>query len=478
MGPRSVVGFLLIITLPYSKSRPESSLWQTYEEIWTKKDIADTIIDHVLYGPAMGQVYNRLAEMVDMFGYRMCGTSNLETSIDYMIEKLKQDGLDNVHKEAVKVPHWVRGKEWASLVSPRTKPLAMLGLGYSVATPREGITAQAIVVRTFKELTARANEAKGKIVVFNQDWEGYSTSVAYRTRGASEAAKVGAVASLIRSVTGYSVYSPHTGEQMYDAGVKKIPTACITVEDAELMWRMSQRGDNITISLYMEAANLPEVTSYNTVAEIKGWKYPEQVVLVSGHLDSWDVGQGAMDDGGGAFISWAALSLVRQLGLRPKRTLRVVLWTCEELGVIGGQEYFKRHADQAHNMDIVMESDEGTFTPQGLQFSGSDDAMKIIKMITRTLLARINATDTDKGASLSDLGQWTDIGVPGASIKTKNDRYFDFHHTNADMMTVENQKVLDLCAAVWAVSAFAVADLEHMLPANRSVKFDMPFKLV
>ncbi|XP_012941770.1 carboxypeptidase Q [Aplysia californica] len=474
--------FLFLTVLSFSapstaRSRfgRESDLWDVYEDIWGHKEVADKIIDFVMSGPGQGQVYNRLATMTDKFGYRLCGSSNLEDAIDYMVDEFKKDGLENVHKESVKIPHWTRGKEWAKMISPRPKPLAMLGLGYSVGTPKEGITAQAIVVRSFDELKARATEAKGKIVVFNQIWENYSQSVQYRSRGASETAKVGGVASLIRSATGFSIYSPHTGQQSYEDGVKKVPTACITVEDAELLWRMSQRGENITLSLYMEAQNHPDVTSYNTVAEIKGSLYPEEVVLVSGHLDSWDVGQGAMDDGGGAFISWQALSIARQLGLRPKRTLRVVFWTCEELGIIGGQSYYKKHAHEAKNFDIIMESDKGTFTPQGLQFSGSEEAMKIVKTLARNLLSRVNATVVEKGAELSDVGQWLNLGVPGGSILNENSKYFDFHHSNGDTMTVQDSNAMDLCSAVWAVSSFVIADLDKMLPANRTIA-SLPFR--
>ncbi|KAH9503276.1 hypothetical protein Btru_068635 [Bulinus truncatus] len=385
-----------------------------------------------------------------------------------MVDQLQKDGLDNVHKEPVTVPRWVRGKEWAQMLAPRLHPLAILGLGYSVGTPKDGVTAQVIVVRSFDELHQRAEEVKGKIVVYNQDWEGYGNSVKYRGQGGMEAAKLGAVAALVRSVTPLSIYSPHTGMQNVDDWSMKIPTACITVEDAELMWRLSNRGVNITVTLYMEAQNLKSVTSYNTVAEIKGSKYPEQVVLVSGHLDSWDVGQGAMDDGGGAFISWQALSVVRQLGLRPKRTLRVVLWTCEELGIIGGRDYFRVHQNESKNMNIAMESDLGTFTPQGLGFTGSEEALKIMRYLANKLLSKVNATNVNPGADISDLINWPSVGVPVASLQTADSSYFNFHHSQGDTITVQYPHEMDLCAAVWAVTAYTLADLEDMLPAYRT----------
>ena len=381
-----------------------------------------------------------------------------------MLDTLRKEGLDNVHGEVVTVPHWVRGEESAELIEPRNYPLAILGLGYSVGTPAEGITAEVLVVRSFDELKERADEAKGKIVVYNEDFVSYGTTVAYRSNGAAEGAKVGAVATLIRSVTPYSLYTPHTGMQAYQDGVPKIPTACITIEDAQMLWRMSQRGEKIVIKLTMGAQNLPPVHSRNTVAEITGSKYPEQVVLVSGHLDSWDVGQGAMDDGGGAFISWQALSIIRQMGLRPKRTLRAVLWTGEEIGVIGGQKYWEDHHADIANYDMVMESDFGTFTPQGIAFSGNEIATKIMQHLVGTLLAKINANQLTSPASTPDVPWWVENGVPGGSLKNANEDYFFYHHTFADMMTVENAHSLDLCSAVWAVVAYAVADLEDMLP--------------
>lgn len=434
------------------------------KDIMRLKQTADQIIDYTVNGKGQNQTYNTLAEFVDKFGSRLAGSQNLENSIDYMLDVLKKEGLDNVHGEPVTIPHWVRGNESLELLQPRKHPLAILGLGYSVGTPTDGITAEVLVVRSFKELKARASEAKGKIVVYNQDYVDYGTTVAYRSRGAAEGAKVGAVATLIRSVTPFSLYTPHTGMQDYEDGVPKIPTACITIEDAQMLWRMQQRGETIVVKLIMGAQNLPSVQSRNTVAEIKGSKYPEQVVLVSGHLDSWDVGQGAMDDGGGAFISWQALAIIRQLGLRPKRTLRAVLWTAEEFGLIGGQSYWQRHKADIGNYDLVMESDIGTFRPLGIGFSGNDNATKIMDKLVKTLLAKVNATRLTSPAEVSDIPWWIQNGVPGGSLLNANKDYFYYHHSNADMMTVENPHELDLCTAVWAVVAFTVADMEDMLP--------------
>lgn len=401
---------------------------------------------------------------MERFGGRLTGSENLEKSIDYMLKVLAEDGLENVHGENVTVPHWVRGEESAVMVEPRHQPLAMLGLGMSVGTPPEGITAEVVVVRSFEELDSlESQDVRGKIVVYNEEFVSYGQTVPYRS-GATQASKLGAVATLIRSVTPFSLYTPHTGVQRYGDNVTQIPTACITLEDAEMLWHMQQRGERVVVKLKMQAQNLPPVTSRNTVAEIRGWKYPEQVVLVSGHLDSWDVGQGAMDDGGGAFISWQALSIIRQLGLKPKRTMRAVLWTAEEVGLIGGEAYWEAHKGDIANYDLVMESDYGTFTPLGLGFSGNELASTIMQELLNNLLSSINATQLSSPAELSDLPWWVQNGVPGGSLSNANDKYFYYHHSNADTMTVEDPHTLDLCAALWAVVSFAVADMEDMLP--------------
>ncbi|XP_064248495.1 carboxypeptidase Q isoform X4 [Passer domesticus] len=340
--------------------RRDGSSLKSFEDIKNEiagyTDIAKAIIDLAVHGKAQNRSYDRLAVFADTIGPRLSGSKNLEAAIKYMFTALQKDGLENVHLEPVKVPHWERGEEFAVMLEPRNHSIAILGLGSSIATPPEGITAEVIVVASFDELHKRAQEAKGKIVVYNEPFISYGETVQYRLQGAVEAAKVGAVASLIRSVASFSIHSPHTGVQSYQPGVPQIPTACITVEDAEMMSRMSLRGTKIVVHLRMGAKTYPDSLSFNTVAEIVGSKYPEQVVLVSGHLDSWDVGQGAMDDGGGAFISWEALSLIKDLGLRPKRTLRLVLWTAEEQGGVGAEQYYQLHKVPACVMTSINTS--------------------------------------------------------------------------------------------------------------------------
>ncbi|XP_027005097.2 carboxypeptidase Q [Tachysurus fulvidraco] len=439
------------------------SLEEISKELSRYSGIAQKIIDLAVYGKAQNRSYERLAVFTDTVGNRVSGSSNLDLAIKYMYNALSLDGLENVHLEPVTIPHWVRGQERAVMVLPRNHTLSILGLGSSVGTPKGGIEAEVLVVESFDDLKRRANDAKGKIVVYNQPFVSYGETVAYRASGASEAAKVGAVASLIRSITPFSINSPHTGWQWYQPGVPQIPTACITVEDAQMMARMANRGIKIVVHLTMGAQTLEDVVSFNTVAEITGSEHPEQVVLLSGHLDSWDVGQGAMDDGGGVAISWEALSLIKDLGLRPKRTMRAVLWSAEEAGGVGAMQYYQQHKANISNFDLVMESDMGTFSPVGLQFTGSDKARSIMTEVMK-LLAPINVTSLEKHGEGTDINMWMQAGVPGASLHTADSKYFWFHHTDGDTMTVQNPAEMNLCSAVWAVVSYVVADLDEMLP--------------
>lgn len=459
---------LLLITYPPTLARPAPSILPQHKraEIRSYQTIADDIIKYSLKGAGQNQSYNRLATFTDTFGARIAGSENLERAIDYMLNVLNDDGLENVHGEEALVTHWVRNKEYAVLLSPRNYSFTILGLGSSVGTPPEGITAEAVVVCSFKELDDQGDNLRGKIVIYNQDYEGYPVSVAYRAFGAQKAAVYGAVAVLIRTIAPFSIYSPHTGWQDYKDGIPKIPSACITIEDAAMFYRMQQRGQQLKILLHMEAQNLPSAVSRNTIAEITGSVYPEQVVVVSGHLDSWDVGQGAMDDGGGAFISWQALSIIKDMKLpRPKRTLRMIMWTDEESGGAGSESYYNQHQNESDNFNILFESDMGVFTPYGIQFTGSSAAKSVMQAIGQ-LLVSINASLVEDNGGETDTGWWSAKGVPLASLANHNEHYFYFHHSNGDTMEVLDPVQMNLCSAVWAVYAYVLADLDEMLPRN------------
>ena len=406
--------------------------------------------------------FKRLETLCDTFGPRFTGSANLENAIDWCMKEMKEDGFKNVHGEKVKVPRWVRGKESATLISPRHRNLPMMGLGGSVGTPKEGITAEVLVVKSFEDLKTKAAQAKGKIVLFNLPFTEYRETVIVRRLGAIEASKVGAVASLIRSVGPFSMQSPHTGNMSYKDEVKKIPHAALSLEDAEMLARMQARGEKITIQLKMEAHMLPDGYSRNVIADIPGTEHPEQIVIVSGHIDSWDVGQGAMDDGGGCVASWEAARLMLKLGLKPRRTIRVVLWTNEENGMRGAKEYAKRHGDDLKNHVLAIESDSGVFNPTGYGFLGSGKGMETIQAVGK-LLDPIKAGEIKKGCRGADVLKLITGGVPVMHLEVDREKYFWFHHTDADTTDKLNPAEFNRCVASMAVMAYVVADLPESL---------------
>jgi carboxypeptidase Q len=424
------------------------------------KKNADLIINRSM---ADSQGYNRLGEMLDTFGPRLSGSTNLEKTLEWIKSEMKKDGLDNVRGEDVMVPKWVRGKESAVMTSPWRKDLAILGLGGSVGTGPRGVSGEVFVVNSFEDLKLRAKDANGKIVLYNVPFTTYGETVQYRYRGASEAAKVGGIASLIRSVGPYSMNTPHTGTSAYEEDVKKIPHAAITLEDAAMMGRMADRGLTIKVSLYMEAKSYEDVLSQNVMSEIIGSEYPEEIIVLGGHIDSWDAGQGAHDDGGGCVAAWQAIKLIKDLGLKPKRTIRAVMWTNEENGLRGGEAYRDAHFNNLDNYILAMESDAGVFKPYGFGFTGSDEALKILQDIG-TLLKRIESGEITKGGGGADIGPIMREGVPGMGLKVDGSKYFWYHHTPADTFDKVDKDEFNRCVATMAVMAYVVADMDDRLP--------------
>ncbi len=422
------------------------------------RDVANRIIDAATANHA---AYTRLGDLVDGFGNRLSGSTALENAIDWILREMEADGLQNVHGETAMVPHWVRGEESAELILPRHRKLPMLGLGGSVATPPGGIRAQVLVVGSFDELTARADDARGRIVLFDVPFTNYGETVQYRTNGAVAAARVGAVASLIRSVASASMQSPHTGAMRYEEGVPKIPHAAITVEDAQMLHRMQDRGERIEVLLKMQAQTLPDSPSRNVMGEITGSEHPEEVVVLGGHIDSWDVGQGAMDDGGGVVAAWEAVRIIKELGLKPRRTIRVVGWVNEENGGAGGRQYAADHAGENHV--LAIESDGGVFSPQGFGFTGSDAAFDVVSRVGR-LLERIDAGTITRGGGGADIGPLMQTGVPGMGLEVDGTRYFWYHHSDADTLDKLDPDEVARCVAAMAVVAYVVADLPEALP--------------
>ena len=451
---------ILSIILFFSCTVKDSSSIDLGEIAKKHKKNADLIINRAI---ADSQGYNRLGEMLDTFGPRLSGSSNLEKTLEWIIDEMNSDELENVHGEDVMVPKWVRGKESATMTSPWMKNLAILGLGGSVGTGPKGLSGEVFVVTSFDDLKSRAGEAKGKIVLYNVPFTTYGETVQYRYRGASEAAKVGGIASLVRSVGPYSMNTPHTGTSAYENGVKKIPHAAITLEDAAMMGRMSKLGLTVKVTLYMEAQSFKDVLSQNVMGEIVGSEYPDEVIVLGGHIDSWDAGQGAHDDGGGCVAAWQAIKLIKDLGIKPKRTIRAVMWTNEENGLRGGEAYRDAHFNELDNHILAMESDAGVFKPSGFGFSGSDKAFNMLQDIG-TLLKRIESGIITKGGGGADIGPIMREGVPGMGLKVDGSRYFWYHHTPADTFDKVDKDEFNRCVATMAVMAYVVADMDERLP--------------
>jgi carboxypeptidase Q len=408
--------------------------------------------------------WNRVAELTDTFGARLSGSDNLSRAIDWAVDTMRKDGLENVRTERVMVPRWVRGAESLELMTPPQHALPVLGLGGSVGTPPEGVEADVLVVKSFDELTQRGAEAKGKIVLFNAAYTSYGQTNAYRTGGASAAARHGAIATLVRSIGPVGLRTPHTGNMTYAEGATRIPAAAITAEDAERLQRLADRGVQIRVRLKMEARFEADVESFNVIGEIRGSELPDEIVLVGGHFDSWDVGTGASDDGVGCIVTWEAARLMKKLGLRPRRTVRVVLFTNEENGIRGGNAYRDAHLAEAQQHVLAIESDSGVFAPARLAFTGSPAAVKVMAEIG-TLLAPLGLQNIGAGGGGADIGPIAAAGkVPMLAYQGDSTRYFTIHHTPADTVDRIAPDEVSKAAAALAVVTYVVADARERLP--------------
>lgn len=420
---------------------------------------------------ADNNAYERLRVLCDRFGPRLSGSETLERAIDWAIEMLEGDGQEHVCGEPVEVPHWTRGAESLVLTAPHARRMLMLGLGGSVGTPAEGITAPVVVAPDEAGLEALGEGARGKIVLFNfpmpRDNEsaggGYGKAVRYRVNGASMAAKHGAVAALVRSVTTRSLQTPHTGGMRYDEKQPKIPTAAITVEDAEQLARYYAAGTPIEATLRMGAAWHEPAESRNVVAEIVGREKPEEVVIISGHIDAWDVGHGAHDDGGGAISAMETLGVLRRLGLRPRRTIRAVLWTNEENGLEGAKQYVAAHEAEIQNVVAALESDSGIFKLLGFAVELNDPAraargVRQLDAILNLMKPRIDVP-AYVGFSGADVGRMRTYGVPLMGQDVDMTHYFDIHHTHADTFDKIDKELLDEHVAAMAAVAYVLAEM-------------------
>jgi hypothetical protein len=425
----------------------------------TYRETANRLIDAAL---ADDGGYDKLSYLCDRIGNRLAGSPGLEKAIVWAAAQMKKDGLQNVVTPRVKAPHWVRGRENASITEPVDRPLTMLGLGGSVATPKKGITAQVIPVASFDELEKRGRaEVEGKIVLFNAAWEGYFKTVQYRSGGASRAAKLGAAAVLVRSVTPISLQTPHTGALEYAVDAPKIPAAAVTIEDATLIQRMADSGATVMVHLEMEARTLPDADSANVIGEIPGREKPEEIVVIGGHIDSWDVGAGAQDDGSGIMTALEAAHLIQKLGLHPRRTIRVVFWTNEENGTAGAKAYREWVGDAVKNHVAAIEMDGGAEKPVGFGVTAGTTQSRLLDQLRDAgkLLDRIDAGAIQAGGGGADIAPLMRDGVPGLGLRTVGTHYFDWHHTRSDTVDKIKPEELRLNIAAMAVMAFVLADM-------------------
>ena len=408
--------------------------------------------------------WDRLAELTDTYGQRLSGSDNLNRAIAWALETMKKDGLDNVHTERIMIPRWVRGNESLEIVNPPHHVIPMLGLGGSIATPAAGIEADVMVVSSGDELMKRSAEARGKIVLFNVPYTNYGETVAYRSGGASMAARHGAVAMLVRAVGPMGHRTPHTGNMSYADDAGRIPAAAIPVEDAQRIGRLVNRGVPVRVRLKMAAKFDTDVESFNVVGELRGREKPKEIVLVGCHFDSWDPGTGASDDAVGCIVTWEAARLMKKLNIRPRRTVRVVLFTNEENGLRGGNGYRDAHAKDAANHIFALESDSGVFAPARLGFSGSDAARQIVSEIA-TLLTSIGMQDVVPGGGGADIGPIAALGkVPMMAYSGDPTRYFTIHHTPADTVDRIDPQDVSKAAASIATMVYVIADMPQALP--------------
>ena len=424
--------------------------------------------------------YRQVAHLANNIGPRLSGSAQAQKAVEYVAGEMKALGLE-VQLEKVMVPHWVRGAETGELlqfpgqVANTMQKIVLTALGSSVATPAEGLTAEVVVVRDFDELKSLGKEkVSGKIVVFNHAFdkqmaaqghagEAYGEAVVYRSDAPSVASRLGAVAALIRSVGGAAYRLPHTGQTDYAPDAPKIPAAAVTEEDADLIAALVSQGP-VRMRLVLTPQQLPDAVSYNVIADLKGTRHPEQVVIVSGHLDSWDLGTGAIDDGAGVAVAMQVPNLIKQLGLHSHRTIRVIAWMNEENGLRGGKTYTREHTAEIANHFAAIETDGGAGHPLGINLVGKPELKLFLAPVAGVLKssgAALLAVREQAGADIDPLAK---LGVPNFSPIQDSRFYFNYHHTAADTLDKIDPHELAENAALNAVLAYGLANLEQPLP--------------
>lgn len=423
-------------------------------------DVAQRLVGGAL---SDGLAYARLAELSDTIGPRLSGSAGAEAAVKWALQRLKDDGLA-AHLEKVMVPHWVRGEERGEILSPAAHPLFLTALGGSVGTPQGGISGEVIEARSLPEIAALGERARGKIIFLNHTMGqkgGYGDFVGLRTHGPAEAGRVGASAVLLRSLATGSLRSPHTGATNYEAAGPKIPGAAVSVEDAELIHRLLQRGP-VKVRLTLGCHSLPDVESANVVGEVRGRETPDEVVLLGAHLDSWDLATGATDDGAGVVIVMEAARLVARE--HPRRTVRAVLYMNEENGLAGGKGYAAAHQSELARHVAALEADSGAGRPIGVSVQAGEGGAAQLRPWLGALesLGLAEAADGDAGGA--DISPLEPFSVPMIAVQQDTSHYFETHHSAADTLDKVQPEALAKTAAAVAVVAYALAEMPQPLP--------------
>lgn len=441
---------------------------------------ADTLRDAALRSTTG---YTTLGRLTDLHGHRLSGSQRLEDAIDWLAGEMTSMGFQNVRKDPVQVPTWIRGEESLTLLEPMRLDIPMLGLGMSVGTPAGGVTGEVVVVDDFDQLESMSvSDVSGRIVLFNAPYVGYGSTVGYRVQGAVAAAQRGAIAALVRSIGPPGHRTPHTGTMRYRDDVPRIPGAAIATEDADMFARLARDGVRSVVRLEMDARTEPDRLSHNLIAEVVGREKPEEIIVIGGHIDSWDVGTGAQDDGVGCMIAVEAARLMIETGLIPRRTVRVVLWTNEENGLAGARAYHDDHADELDRHVAAIESDSGNGLVQGFRFDwrpavmGFEDAeaggeaflagrrekMEMAASIA-DLLASTGADSVFAAGSGADVGPLAASGVPALGLHHDSTEYFVIHHTHADTFDKIVLEDMQKNTAAMAVMAYVLAEMDGTL---------------
>ena len=425
--------------------------------------------------------YKQTAYLSNNIGARLTGSKQAERAVEYVAAEMRKLGLI-VRLEKLTVPHWVRGEEKGELVEfegmaqGSTQKIVLTALGGSVATAPNGLTAEIVVVNSFDELEKLGRKnVEGKIVLFNNKFdrelaeagfgfEAYRLAQPYRGGGAIAAARLGAIAVLVRSVGGSQNRLAHTGGMRYDNNVTKIPAAAVSNEDAETIAYLAKMG-TVKIKLILTPQTLPDTTSYNVIADLKGSEKPDEVVIVSGHLDSWDLGTGALDDAAGVAVSMQVPYLLKQLKIKPKRTIRVIAYMNEENGLVGGRTYAQEEEANIAKHFAAIESDAGASHPVGFYFTGKPEMQPFLAPLSQLLRGQgAGLSQLQPGGVGADIGPLTQKGVPSFAPWFDMRTYFNYHHTAADTFDKVNPKELAEVGSVMAVLACGLANLEQNLP--------------